>query len=690
MANYPVKMLKDESGTPFVPLVSTQAVRDPDGKTVQQILDAKLSPENLHGGQNVTVTTQDNDCYINVQFPPATTIIDNLDTQTSGQGALDAHQGYVLKGMIPDVVNNLTTVDGTKALSAYQGYLLDHKFLDYYTKTDIDAKVASANDLGMIKVGQGLSIDANGVLSATGGGGGGDSEPIGAMKLWPVATAPEGYLICDGSTLNKVDYPVLYDVLGSDYQIDADTFRLPDMRGRVAIGAGSFDGTNTFTLNATGGNYNVTLAEANLPSHSHSVSITTSEAGSHGHTASSNEVANHTHTGTTDGGGKHNHGGSTGGAGKHSHTTGTQEMRCNQAPSYSGLRPYGASSVGDVQNGNEVGNHTHTITEQANHTHTFTTGGGGKHSHTITVNSNGAHTHTVSGNTGTTGSGTAFSIVQPYLGINYIIKAVQTTAIQAVVEDTLNSSSTTNALSAHCGNILSQRSVPSGGTTGQVLKKKSATDNDLEWGDAADPNAISGDSSVKKIIALTYAEYEQLVADDEVEQDTEYHIIDAPDTISGLQHEIDDLQEQISTIQRNNKVTIITASGTKALTDTMSPVSIDASSSNNTNTNLVVTNNGIKIGPGVHHVLVSLSHRYDWDAPINHYFYECVLVNSSVDWSTQGATHRTEQIQYTGSVGPIFMNVSENDLLQIGASVESGSSTVNTSCTYKLTVQVID
>lgn len=227
--------------------------------------------------------------------------------------------------------------------------------------------------------------------------------------------------------------------------------------------------------------------------------------------------------------------------------------------------------------------------------------------------------------------------------------------------------------------------IPEGGQSGQVLMQDA--NGELTWGDAADPNAIVGDGSIKKIVEMTYEEYKAL---DSVDPDTEYHILDAASSLDDLQEILNSLQEQINTIQRNNKVTIITASGTKAITDTMSPVSIDASSSNNTNTNLVVTNNGIKIGPGVHHVLVSLSHRYDWDAPINHYFYECILVNGSVDWSTQGATHRTEQIQYTGSVGPIFMNVSENDLLQIGASVESGSSTVNTTCTYRLTVQVID
>lgn len=220
MAQYPIKMLKDENGTPFVPLVAPEAVKDTQGTDWQTLLNRKLEKTNIIAGQNVTITTEGNDITINSAAGGASAnVIDNLDQATGGVGVLDAHQGHVLKEMIPDVVNNLTTVDTTKALSAYQGYLLNN------------------------------------------------------------------------------------------------------------------------------------------------------------------------------------------------------------------------------------------------------------------------------------------------------------------------------------------RTVPSGGAVGQVLKKKSATDNDLEWGDAADPNAISGDSSVKKIVALTYDEYEQLVADDEIEEDTEYHIIDAPDTISGLQHEIDDLQDQIDSLQ---------------------------------------------------------------------------------------------------------------------------------------------
>jgi microcystin-dependent protein len=53
--------------------------------------------------------------------------------------------------------------------------------------------------------------------------------------------------------------------------------------------------------------------------------------------------------------------------------------------------------------------------------------------------------------------------------------------------------------------------VPVGGTTGQVLKKKTNTDFDTEWGAAADPNAIkSSDGSVTDIREVTQAEYDAL------------------------------------------------------------------------------------------------------------------------------------------------------------------------------------
>lgn len=128
MAQYPIKMLKDENGTPFVPLVAPEAVKDGQGFNLQTVLGNKLEKTNIIAGDNITLSVSGNNITINSQAGGATTnVIDNLNQQTAGVGVLDAHQGYVLKGMIPGVQNSLTSTSTTDALSAYQGYLLSNR-----------------------------------------------------------------------------------------------------------------------------------------------------------------------------------------------------------------------------------------------------------------------------------------------------------------------------------------------------------------------------------------------------------------------------------------------------------------------------------------------------------------------------------------------------------------------------------
>lgn len=127
MATYPIKLLKDESGTPFVPLTSTAALKTKDGSSLEDEFNKKLEVTNIKAGKDITLTVSGNNITINNASKGV--LIDNLTTITAGQGALDARQGKILKDSIPEVVNNLTTVSTDKALSAYQGYLLSGKIV---------------------------------------------------------------------------------------------------------------------------------------------------------------------------------------------------------------------------------------------------------------------------------------------------------------------------------------------------------------------------------------------------------------------------------------------------------------------------------------------------------------------------------------------------------------------------------
>jgi microcystin-dependent protein len=72
------------------------------------------------------------------------------------------------------------------------------------------------------------------------------------------------FLPCDGSVYNRTEYPILYAKLDPVYIIDVDTFRVPDMRDRMPIGAGS-----DFSIDEIGGEKEHVLTGVEMPEHTH-------------------------------------------------------------------------------------------------------------------------------------------------------------------------------------------------------------------------------------------------------------------------------------------------------------------------------------------------------------------------------------------------------------------------------------
>lgn len=90
-------------------------------------------------------------------------------------------------------------------------------------------------------------------------------SPTGSVVAFAGATAPEGWLLCNGAAYNQTDYSRLYGVILLTYgQGAAGTFRVPNLQTRVPLGAGT-----GFSRGSTGGNASTTLTTANLPSHTH-------------------------------------------------------------------------------------------------------------------------------------------------------------------------------------------------------------------------------------------------------------------------------------------------------------------------------------------------------------------------------------------------------------------------------------
>ena len=228
--------------------------------------------------------------------------------------------------------------------------------------------------------------------------------PVGSVIPFAGSSSPDAsWLVCDGSAVSRTTYSDLFAILGTAYGAGdgSTTFNLPNMKGRVPVGIDPAD-SDFDNLGDSGGEKSHILIASEMPSHSHAFTGSSSSTGvqSNNHTHNSNTMSNpgnHEHSvytrGTLGGGGRYiygdyaNYGGTT----------------------YTHWNPNSWGTITGTAFANDaigLGN--------GGHTHTYTTSG---------INSNHTHTLTPSGTNSSTGGGAAHNNVQPYIALNYIIKA---------------------------------------------------------------------------------------------------------------------------------------------------------------------------------------------------------------------------------------------------------------------------
>lgn len=214
---------------------------------------------------------------------------------------------------------------------------------------------------------------------------------VGTIVMWPLPVAPDGWLLCNGSTIpnENGEGEELIKTLYPDYTAgDGKTYFTPDFRGLFPRGVDLLNSVRT-----TGGTNEVTLTQNNIPLHRHTVSLTGI-------------------TGTTTVTGKVNISGTTNTGGEHTHnmnvSLGTYKTGGDLPNSYNNTN----GNISDeliIQSG---GSHTHSIifTSQVDSTLTGTT--------------------TFNNGTGSIISGSygldnvqPFSVLPEYFSINFIIYA---------------------------------------------------------------------------------------------------------------------------------------------------------------------------------------------------------------------------------------------------------------------------
>jgi len=99
----------------------------------------------------------------------------------------------------------------------------------------------------------------------------GTCRVIGEIVCYAGSTSPSvDWLLCDGSSLLRADYPSLFAVIGTVYgAIDGTHFNLPDLQGRAIVGVGTGSGLSARSLGDSFGEENHTLITSETPSHTH-------------------------------------------------------------------------------------------------------------------------------------------------------------------------------------------------------------------------------------------------------------------------------------------------------------------------------------------------------------------------------------------------------------------------------------
>lgn len=246
-----------------------------------------------------------------------------------------------------------------------------------------------------------------------------DEAEIGDMEPFPLAAAPEHYLVCDGAAVSRTTYAALFAVISTTFGAGdgSTTFNLPDLRGEwlkgahsgLLVGANEAPQVGTHTHSAT---------TASDGAHSHTATVAADGSHTHGATVSAAGSHTHTMTGGTEFAGEHTHywEATLAAAGNHSHAFGSQVA---EARSSGGIQVFPSIGGGSTYFPTQpAGNHAHTISGStsyttgsyhlhamngtttsvsagAEHQHAVEVYAAGAHSHSFNTTVNGAHAHTI-------------------------------------------------------------------------------------------------------------------------------------------------------------------------------------------------------------------------------------------------------------------------------------------------------
>jgi microcystin-dependent protein len=125
-----------------------------------------------------------------------------------------------------------------------------------------------------------------------------NGAPTGGLIMWGTGTAPSGWLLCNGTAVNRTTYAALFAVISTTFGVGdgTTTFNLPNYTSRMPYGT---------TVGATGGSADAVVvshthtATVTDPGHSHTETYFSSTGGGYGLQAGPNDFQATKQTGTS-------------------------------------------------------------------------------------------------------------------------------------------------------------------------------------------------------------------------------------------------------------------------------------------------------------------------------------------------------------------------------------------------------
>ena len=97
---------------------------------------------------------------------------------------------------------------------------------------------------------------------------------VAEIRIFPFNFAPSGWALCNGQILSISQNTALFSLLGTSYGGDGrSTFALPNLQNSAAIDAGQGPGLSQYSPGQQAGSASVTLLQAELPGHGHSLAV---------------------------------------------------------------------------------------------------------------------------------------------------------------------------------------------------------------------------------------------------------------------------------------------------------------------------------------------------------------------------------------------------------------------------------